>query len=151
MTDQIYIRGDNCNLSWNEGVPLRHSGNNTWSIILACPIGVRIQVKLLLNDKIWMMGPNYLFIATEKSNLTITPSFFPSLNQVYDTEDVQSLILNNSRKCSIYLPPSYNENPFKKYPLIFMHDGQNLFEDGKSSFGTAWRIQDTLKDLIQKG
>lgn len=56
--DQIYIRGDNCNLTWNAGIPLSRNGNNTWSTMLACPTGVRIQAKLVLNDKIWMMGPN---------------------------------------------------------------------------------------------
>ncbi len=32
-----------------------------------------------------------------------------------------------------------------------MHDGQNLFEDSKAAFGTAWKIQNTLNDLIGRG
>ena len=150
-TDKIYMRGDNCNLTWTSGVPLKHGTNNTWSTMLACPTGVGILIKLVLNDKVWMLGPNYWFVVNARSNLTILPSFFPSINKVYDTESISSSLLKNSRKCSIYLPPSYHDNPFKKYELIFMHDGQNLFEDSKAAFGTAWKIQDTLNDLIGRG
>jgi hypothetical protein len=32
-----------------------------------------------------------------------------------------------------------------------MHDGQNLFFDSHAAFGTAWKIQDTLNDMIIKG
>lgn len=31
-----------------------------------------------------------------------------------------------------------------------MHDGQNLFDPNKAAFGVAWKIQDTLNDLIGK-
>jgi hypothetical protein len=58
--DKVYLRGDNCNLTWTTtGVPMSHSGNDTWSTMLLCPTGVLIQVKLVLNDKIWMMGGNF--------------------------------------------------------------------------------------------
>ena len=98
-----------------------------------------------------MLGANYWFIANDRANLTIYPSFNPTINKIYDTQSVKSSGLNNSRKCSIYLPPSYHDNTYKKYRLIFMHDGQNLFEDSKAAFGTAWKIQNTLNDLIGRG
>jgi len=119
--------------------------------MLPCPTNTTILVKLILNDKTWMLGGNQWFIANDKMNIIIYPSFSPSINKVYDTENVTSTILKNSRKCSIYLPPSYHDNTFKKYPVIFMHDGQNLFEDSKAAFGTAWKIQNTLTDLIGRG
>lgn len=78
------------------------------------------------------------------------PSFYPSINAIVDTNPIKSTILNNSRKCSIYYPPSYNDNTYKTYPILLMHDGQNLFDDSKSAFG-AWKIQDTLNSLIVQG
>jgi predicted alpha/beta superfamily hydrolase len=150
-TDKIYLRGDNCNMTWNSGSPMKLTSANTWSLMLLCPTNTTIQVKLLLNDKNWMMGANKWFIANDRLTVTIYPSFSPSINKVYDTEAIKSTILGNSRKCSIYLPPSYHDNTFKKYPLLFMHDGQNLFEDSKAAFGTAWKIQDTLNLLIPEG
>lgn len=32
-----------------------------------------------------------------------------------------------------------------------MHDGQNLYFDNRAAFGMAWKIQDTLNDMIFKG
>lgn len=32
-----------------------------------------------------------------------------------------------------------------------MHDGQNLFLDSRAAFGVAWKIQNTLNDMILKG
>jgi enterochelin esterase-like enzyme len=99
-----------------------------------------------------MLGMNYAFsIKTEGINIfEIYPSFHPTINNIVDTSAISSKILNNSRVCSIYYPPSYYDNTLKKYPVLFMHDGQNLFEDAKSAFG-AWKIQDTLNLLISQG
>ena len=66
-------------------MPLSHKSNDTWVTMLNCPTGTRIQVKLLLNDKIWMLGANYWFIANDRANLTIYPSFNPTINKIYDT------------------------------------------------------------------
>lgn len=118
--------------------------------MLACETSIKSNIKFLLNDKIWMLGPNYWFTVYARVNITIYPSFHPAINPVYDTKQVKSAILNNSRKCSIYLPPSYHDNTLKKYPVLLMHDGQNLFDPNKAAFGTAWKIQDTINDLIGK-
>ena len=99
-----------------------------------------------------MLGQNYKFTVTSDTPTTfdVFPSFHPKINPVLDTTSVASKLLNNSRVCSIYYPPSYYDNTYKQYPLLIMHDGQNLFEDSKSAFG-AWKIQDTLNQLIAAG
>ena len=45
----------------------------------------------------------------------IFPSFDPKINSIVDTAPLKSKILENSRKLSVYLPPSYYDNPYKKY------------------------------------
>jgi predicted alpha/beta superfamily hydrolase len=50
--------------------------------------------------------------------------------------------LNRTRKISLLLPANYYENTDKKYPVIYMHDAQNLFGDG-SSYGN-WEIDKRL-------
>lgn len=52
--------------------------------------------------------------------------------------------LKRSRKVRIFLPNDY-ENNDKKYPVLYMHDAQNLFRDKDSSVGTSWRILDCIK------
>lgn len=46
--------------------------------------------------------------------------------------------LGRDRKVRVYLPPSYHRKE-RKYPVIYMHDGQNLF-DTQSAFGRPWYV-----------
>jgi len=63
-----------------------------------------------------------------------------------------SKILNNDRDVVIYLPPGYESNKNKRYPILYLHDGQNLF-DGATSFipGREWRVDETAQTLITAG
>lgn len=53
--------------------------------------------------------------------------------------------LNRYRRISIYLPPTYTTSG-KKYPVIYMQDGQNLF-DAKTSFAGEWGVNEALDTL----
>jgi len=57
--------------------------------------------------------------------------------------------LNKTRKIWIYLPPDY-ESSEQHYPVIYMQDGQNLFDD-KTSFAGEWHVDETLNDFFQGG
>lgn len=49
------------------------------------------------------------------------------------------------------MPPSFYDNTLKTYEVLLMHDGQNLFDNSKAAFGTAWLIQNTLTPLMAEG
>ena len=53
--------------------------------------------------------------------------------------------LNTSKKIWVYLPYNYNKTS-KSYPVVYMHDGQNLF-DKSTSFAGEWRVDETLDSL----
>lgn len=57
--------------------------------------------------------------------------------------------LNTTRKIWIYLPPNYNQTR-KKYPVIYLQDGQNLFDD-QTSYAGEWQIDETLNQLYKMG
>ena len=57
--------------------------------------------------------------------------------------------LNRNRKIWIYLPPDY-ETSTKTYPVIYMQDGQNLF-DNVTSFSGEWQVDETLNSLFEQG
>jgi alpha-glucosidase len=57
--------------------------------------------------------------------------------------------LKRSRKIWVYLPPDY-ANSTKKYPVIYMHDGQNLF-DNAISFSGEWKVDETLDAMHNQG
>src|SRR4028118_338545 len=56
--------------------------------------------------------------------------------------------LNRYRRIWIYLPESYASSR-KKYPVLYMHDGQNVFEDS-TSFSGEWGVDETLDTLASK-
>ncbi|NGZ87882.1 alpha/beta hydrolase [Duganella sp. SAP-35] len=66
-------------------------------------------------------------------------------------EQFASPQLGNSRKLRIYLPPGYDANPRQRYPVLYMHDGQNLFDANTAAFGVAWDIGLTMDKLIASG
>jgi predicted alpha/beta superfamily hydrolase len=57
---------------------------------------------------------------------------------MYVLSEVFSPQLYNSRDVYVYLPPSYGTGDFR-FPVIYMHDGQNLF-DPALSFSGSWRV-----------
>ncbi len=64
-------------------------------------------------------------------------------------KDFHSKILNNIRDIIVYLPPGYDSDLRRWYPVLYFHDGQNLF-DGATSFipGQEWRLDETTQALI---
>ncbi|KAF2518713.1 alpha/beta hydrolase [Flavobacterium salilacus subsp. salilacus] len=53
--------------------------------------------------------------------------------------------LNSDRKLFIYLPHNYKKST-KKYPVIYMHDAQNLF-DKQTAYSGEWRVDEILDSL----
>lgn len=56
--------------------------------------------------------------------------------------------LNRYRSIRIYLPEGY-ANSKKKYPVMYMHDGQNLFDESTAAFG-EWGVDECLDSLVRK-
>jgi predicted alpha/beta superfamily hydrolase len=56
--------------------------------------------------------------------------------------------LDRQRSVRLYLPPSYH-NSEKRYPVIYMHDGQNLFDD-MTAFSGEWGVDESLNLLAEK-
>lgn len=57
--------------------------------------------------------------------------------------------LDRKRKVWVYLPPDY-ETSSKRYPVIYMQDGQNLFNE-KASFSGEWGVDETMNALFSAG
>lgn len=69
----------------------------------------------------------------------------------YNPSSVPSLFspqLNETRGYRVYLPRGYSEHPSRRYPVLYMHDGQNVFESGP--FG-SWNAAGTIQSLQASG
>ncbi len=55
--------------------------------------------------------------------------------------------LNRYRRIWIYLPASYQKEKNKTYPVLYMNDGQNLFNEQTAGFGMEWGVDECLDTL----
>ncbi|MGI8317033.1 alpha/beta hydrolase [Halobacillus mangrovi] len=70
-------------------------------------------------------------------------------SRIHTVENFTSSYLNNKRNLYIYLPPSYGGDQSKHYPVLYMHDGQNIFFPAFN--GESWAVDQKADQLIKKG
>ncbi|MGA3053108.1 MAG: alpha/beta hydrolase-fold protein [Candidatus Korobacteraceae bacterium] len=63
-----------------------------------------------------------------------------------------SKLMEEKRDLIIYLPPLYDAEPGRRYPTLYLQDGQNLFDPDTSFIpGKYWRVGETADELIMAG
>lgn len=65
--------------------------------------------------------------------------------------EVESPQLKNTRTVLVWLPPGYDADTDRRYPVLYMNDGQNVFDAATSYIGVEWQADETAKRLIQSG
>lgn len=63
----------------------------------------------------------------------------------YSTFEIEAPQLKTNKKIWVYLPKDYAKQT-QNYPVIYMHDAQNLF-DAKTSYAGEWNVDETLDSL----
>jgi len=66
--------------------------------------------------------------------------------------EFQSRVFRNTRFLRVWLPPDYDdaENSGRHYPVLYLNDGQNLFEAATSYAGVEWQVDETADRLIRE-
>jgi predicted alpha/beta superfamily hydrolase len=72
----------------------------------------------------------------------------PLSTNVVDTFDVRSAVLGQSRTVTVWLPPRVTTR--RAYPVLYLNDGQNLFDPARAFVGVTWRIGETALWLIER-
>ncbi|SEF72679.1 alpha/beta hydrolase [Paenibacillus sp. UNC499MF] len=72
-----------------------------------------------------------------------------SSSSLLKIEQFYSVFLNNRRDLFVYLPPGYSEESCTRYPVLYVHDGQNIFHTAFN--GYSWNVHETADALIQNG
>jgi predicted alpha/beta superfamily hydrolase len=146
--NRITLRGSKAPLSWSTGTNATWSTGNVWTLSWPDSAG-DLEIKPLINDTTWSTGANYRVRAGTTVNLY--PLFGPATGSLRKVFNFYSPQLGNSRTLILYLPPSYASNPLKRYPVLYAHDGQNLFEAATAFGGVEWRMDETANSLIGSG
>lgn len=61
-----------------------------------------------------------------------------------------SRLLGNSRDVLVYLPPGYRRSRTRRYPVLYLHDGQNVFDAATAFGGNEWRADETAERLVEQ-
>ncbi len=63
-----------------------------------------------------------------------------------------SKLMDEKRDFIVYVPPMYDQQPDRRFPVLYMQDGQNLFDPDTSFIpGKYWRVGETADELIMTG
>jgi len=124
---------------------------------------ITIDNALISHKYKYCSGPDWIYEELNASGGVISNRTYTANDQVirwrgvYDPGNISYQYLpdnfaftplTGTRRIWVYLPPDYQSNPSKRYPVLYMHDGQNVFENG--GFG-SWKVQDALNQLHAAG
>lgn len=163
---KVFIVGNKPELgNWNpDKISLSKINDSTWSKIFEFKIGETIEYKLTLGsweeealDKSGKVPENFVYKVTGdtilifkighwgKVHLNITGQITGEVRYHKQFEGRSVL----PRDIIVWLPPGYDSLSDKYYPVLYMHDGQNIFDPSTSSFGSDWQVDEVTDSLIR--
>jgi predicted alpha/beta superfamily hydrolase len=165
----VYITGSVEQLGmWDASkVKMESTGNHTWTKEISIDRPLSIEYKYTLGT--WEREgagangvplSNLVVDATQDKTVNDTILFWTNgrrkrvnQGQVTGTVRYHEALKGagiNDRDLVVWLPPGYDADKKRHYPVIYMHDGQNIFDPGTSAYGVDWSIDETADELIKK-
>jgi pullulanase len=156
----VYLAGDFTD--WNPASPeheLAEIAPYVYELTLSFPVGTRIEFKLTRGS--WdtvekgTRGeevPNRVFDVTTSSVYDLTVGSWADVSTSTIAGDVTTTSVPgflSGRRIWVYLPPGYHGTT-ERYPVLYMLDGQNVF-DFQTSFAGEWKVDESLETLIPAG
>ena len=170
-SESVYITGLGEKLgNWDpSAVKLNKQKDNTWEIEISFPQESKLEYKFTLGS--WgQEALNDRSGRPDNSHLTVNKDTVVSvvinkwgggvINKVQFKGQITGTVRYHKnfptdgllpRDIIVWLPPSYEKNMDKRYPVLYAHDGQNLFDLSTSSFGVDWQLDETADSLIRQG
>ena len=96
----------------------------------------------------WAVGPNLLALMTTAQTGDVYPHFDGSDRGSFsEVVELDSAILGRTHMLRGYLPAGYRENPLRRYGVLYMQDGKNLFFPEEAFLGREWQVDEVLELL----
>jgi enterochelin esterase-like enzyme len=90
----------------------------------------------------WAVGPESLALLTGEGPMHIYPYFEGSESGAFSALlEKDSTHLGRKLFVRVYLPPGYEQNPLRRYPVLYMQDGGNLFFPEEAFLGRDWKVE----------
>jgi len=79
------------------------------------------------------------------------PPVPPGVTGTLRTHKAVSSKFVDARRVDVWLPPGYEKEPSQRFPVLYMHDGQNLFDPALSYIGVDWGMDEAMTRLAAEG
>lgn len=168
-TARVYVAGSLPVLgNWRpDGMALARQSDGSWTGEFSAKSGKQVEFKVTLGS--WdseamydesQVPANTLLQLSADTTVVITPVAWRHLafsspggitGEVRYHRGLRGRGLNYPKDIIVWLPPSYESKPGKRYPVLYMHDGQNIIDPKTSYLGSDWRVDEVADSLIRSG
>ena len=169
----VYLTGNITELGpWVPDALAMDGSGSERRVTISVPEGHKLEYKITLGswareavDRFGRTLPNYTLQATSDQTVSHDIVAFKMDPEVYMADwqnsgvlgtlvywqDVASEFLSETRHVEVWLPPGYDENPDRRYRVIYMHDGQNLFDPRLANTGVDWGVDEAMMRGVESG
>lgn len=109
----------------------------------------RPNLRIVVNEDVFYLVSGLNFKPSSKDILSKSPDS-TILGDLCHLFDLRSKHLALPRNVSIWVPPGYGSDTQKRYPVLYMQDGQNLFDSRLCRAGTDWGVDETVVSSINR-
>ena len=142
----IGLRGNHAPLSWEHTQPPDEVSGDRSLFRIPVPPGEVLEIKLVRNEEEWAAGRNYGVHAGD--HMVLEPCFDRTKSRIEGPFEIDAG--GSTLKFEVLLPPSYDEQDAREYPVIYAQDGQSLWTTSQDPFG-VWHLDDELDRLFELG
>ncbi|MBI5464471.1 MAG: histidine kinase [Ignavibacteriales bacterium] len=167
--EQLFIAGNHPKLGdWNPGaVTMNRENDSAWSFAVDVSVNARVEFKITRgtwnSQAVYQKGiipPNTVVVMARDTVIVLHPVSWSdqsapagggTTGTVKYHRDLEGNGLRYKRDLIVWLPPSYEKEKSKRYPVLYAHDGQNIFDPSTSFIGYDWHVDEAADSLIRAG
>jgi predicted alpha/beta superfamily hydrolase len=165
---RVFIAGNQTALGdWDPGkIELRRQNDSLWILTQKFPKNLAVEFKITRgawdNEAIYQEGivpSNTRFVVRVDTVITLRPIRWRDQMIIIPGEGIVGSVkyfralkspkLRYARDVMVWLPPTYEKNKSRRYPVLYMHDGQNIFDPRTAFGGRDWRVDNVADSLMR--
>ncbi|HLF20200.1 MAG TPA: alpha/beta hydrolase-fold protein [Bacteroidota bacterium] len=165
---KIFVAGNHPKLGdWDPGrIELLRENDSAWAITEIFPKGSQLEYKVTRGSwnkqAIYAEGVipgNFRLTVSQDTAIVVRPISWSDsyvavgkgiTGNVKYHRSIMGEGLRYDRDVIVWLPPSYDKDELRRYPVLYMHDGQNVFDPSTSFIGYDWHV-DEVADSLMRG
>lgn len=120
----------------------------TWQLVEVDRFGTNVENRIISYNQADTVYYNILAWNSHDKRKQIKSTLSYNVEVISDSFYMPQL--ERYRRIWIYLPPDYNMEEDSEYPVLYMQDGQNLF-DRATSYSGEWQVDERLNALFEEG